>query len=219
MPGAGGEPRLFGELSQAIAELKRDEVRGAVKRRAEAGEDPLSILKECRQGLSIIGDRYLKGDCSLAELVLAGEILKEITAVLQPYLQRVPAAQPLAKVVLAVLKGDIHDQGKNILAMLLEAHGFEVHDLGVDVDPELVVRKVKEIRPQFVAFSALMTPSYLSMKEAAVKLEEAGLRSQLKLMIGGGVTTPTVREYVGADFQACDAMEAVTYCLRMVGAQ
>jgi methanogenic corrinoid protein MtbC1 len=107
--------------------------------------------------------------------------------------------------------------GKNIVATLLRAQGFEVYDLGVDVAPALVMAKVREIRPQFVGFSVLMTTAFPSMKEAAERLEESGLRSQIKLMVGGGVTTPMVKEYIGADFQTVDAMEGVTYCLKVIG--
>jgi dimethylamine corrinoid protein len=107
--------------------------------------------------------------------------------------------------------------GKNILATLLKAHGFEVHDLGVDVEPTLVIEKVKEVKPGFVGFSALITTAFAGMKEAAEMLEEAGLRDQLKLMVGGGVTTPMLKEHLGADFQTMDATEGVEYCLRVIG--
>jgi methanogenic corrinoid protein MtbC1 len=100
------------------------------------------------------------------------------------------------------------------MATLLEAHGFEVHDLGVDVPPSLVLAKVREIKPQFVGFSALITTAFPYMKEAAEMMREAGLRQEIKLMIGGGVTTAMTKEYVGADFQTTDAMEGVAYCLK-----
>jgi len=181
------------ELSMALVELKRDEVVEAVKSRAE------------------------KGEYFLAELLLSAEIFKGAVAILEPYLAKAHPPKPLGKVVLATLRGDIHDLGKNIVATLLQARGFEVHDLGVDVPPSLVVEKVKEIRPEFVGFSVLITTAFASMKEAAEMLKETGLREQLKLMIGGGVTTPVVREYVGADFQTLDAMEGVAYCMKVVG--
>ena len=107
--------------------------------------------------------------------------------------------------------------GKDIVATLLEAKGFRVYDLGVDVAPPIVLQKVKEVNPDFVGFSALITTAFESMKEAADMLTEAGLRDQLKLMIGGGVTTPLVQAYVGADFQTVDAMEGVTYCMEVMG--
>ncbi|RLC95098.1 MAG: cobalamin-binding protein [Chloroflexi bacterium] len=205
------------ELVAALVKLERDEVLGMVTQRIEAGEDPLGILEDCRQGMTAVGDLLQQGDYFLAELLLSAEIFKGAVAILQPHLAKSHSSQLRAKVVLATLKGDIHDLGKNILATLLQAQGFEVHDLGVDVPPPLVLEKVKEIRPEFVGFSALITTAFASMKEAADLLQQAGLRNGLKLMIGGGVTTPIVKDYVGADFQTLDAMEGVNYCLNVVG--
>lgn len=200
-------------LDTSLVELERDEVMAAVKSRVERGEDPIHILDECRRGMTIVGDRFQKGEYFLAELMLSAEIFKGAVAILEPYLAKAHPPQPLGKVVLATLQGDIHDLGKNILATLLKSQGFEVYDLGVDVAPNLVVDKVKEIRPDFVGFSALITTAFDSMKQAAAMLHEAGLREQFKLMIGGGVTTPAVKDYVEADFQTIDAIEGVAYCI------
>jgi len=205
------------ELIIALLELRRDEVVEAVKSRAEKGEDPLQILDECRRGMTMVGDRFQRDEYFLVELLLSAEIFKGAVAILEPYLAKARPPKPLGKVMLATLKGDIHDLGKNIVATLLQVHGFEVYDLGVDVAPAVVVEKVKETKPEFVGFSVLITSSYPSMKEAAEMLEEAGLRDQIKLMVGGGVTSPMVREYIGADFQTTDAMEGVTYCLKVIG--
>jgi methylmalonyl-CoA mutase cobalamin-binding domain/chain len=205
------------ELAMALVELKMDEALDAVKSRAEKGEDPLQIVEECRQGMTIVGDRFQRGEYFLAELMLSAEIFKGLVAILKPYLDKIHSPEPLGKVVLATLRGDIHDLGKDIVATLLRAQGFEVCDLGVDVDPALVVEKVKEVRPEFVGFSVLMTTAFASMKEAVDMLEEAGLRDQIKLMVGGGVTTPMVRDYIGADFQTREATEGVAYCLEVIG--
>jgi len=205
------------ELSQLLVELERDEAAKVVRSRAEKGDDPVQILDECRQGMTIVGDRFQRGDYFLAELMLSAEIFKSAMSILQPYLAKARPSQPVGKVTLATLKGDIHDLGKNIVATLLQAQGFEVHDLGVDVPPGRVVESVKEIRPDFVGFSALITTAFDSMKQAADMLLEAGLRDQVKIMIGGGVTTPMVKDYVGADFQTVDAMEGVAYCLKVKG--
>ncbi len=205
------------ELIMALMELERDKVVEEVKSRAEKGEDPLQILQECRRGMTMVGDQYQRGEYFLAELLLSAEIFKGAVAILEPYLAKARPSKPLGKVVLATLKGDIHDLGKNIVATLLRVQGFEVYDLGVDVAPAVVVEKVKESKPEFVGFSVLITSAYPSMKEAAEMLEKAGLRDQIKLMVGGGLTTPMVKEYIGADFQTTDAMEGVTYCLKVIG--
>ncbi|TET12699.1 MAG: hypothetical protein E3J81_10335 [Dehalococcoidia bacterium] len=203
------------ELGIALVELERDKVEEAVKSKAEKGESPIQILEECRRGMIIVGERFQRGDYYLAELMLAAEILNGVTAILEPYMANVRPSESLGKMVLATPKGDIHDLGKNIFASLLKAHGFEVHDLGVDVDPSLIVAKATEVRPDFIGLSVLITPTFASMKQTADMLEEAGLRSQSKLMIGGGVTTPAVRDYVGADFQTLDATEGVDYCIKV----
>jgi len=208
------------ELLAALVDFRKEEVIEAVKSRAERGESPVQILAECRRGMTIVGERYQivgeryqKGEYFLAELMLSGEIFKGAMAILEPYLAKANLSKPLGKVVLATLRGDIHDLGKDIFAIMLKAQGFEVHDLGVDVSPNIVIDKVKETTPDFVGFSALITTAFDSMQQTAIMLKEAGLREQLKLMIGGGVTTPAVKEYVGADFQTTDATEGVAYCI------
>jgi len=204
-------------LAMALVELKRDEVLGGVKDKAQRGDDPLKILDECRRGMTIVGDRFQSGEFYLAEMMLAAEIFKGVVSILDPHMEKVRPPKPLGKVVLATLKGDIHDLGKDIVATLLRAQGFEVHDLGVDVLPAVVLDKVKEVKPDFVGFSALITSAFASMKEASELLVESGLREKCKLMVGGGVTTPTVKEHIGADFQTLDAMEGVNYCLKEIG--
>lgn len=204
-------------LAMGLVELKRDEVLGGVKDKAQRGDDPLKILDECRRGMTIVGDRFQSGEFYLAEMMLAAEIFKGVVSILDPHMEKVRPPKPLGKVVLATLKGDIHDLGKDIVATLLRAQGFEVHDLGVDVLPAVVLDKVKEVKPDFVGFSALITSAFASMKEASELLVESGLREKCKLMVGGGVTTPTVKEHIGADFQTLDAMEGVNYCLKEIG--
>jgi methylmalonyl-CoA mutase cobalamin-binding domain/chain len=204
------------ELIAALIDFRKKEVIEAVKSRAERGESPVQILAECRRGMTIVGERFQKGEYFLAELMLSGEIFKGAMAILEPYLAKANPSKPLGKVVLATLKGDIHDLGKDIVAIMLKAQGFEVHNLGVDVSPNIVIDKVKETTPDFVGFSALITTAFDSMKQTAFMLQEAGLREQFKLMVGGGVTTPAVKEYVGADFQTTDATEGVAYCIEVM---
>ena len=204
------------ELAMALVELKRDDVLETVKEKAERGDDPLGLLEECRRGMTIVGDRFQSGEFYLAEMMLAAEIFQGVVSILNPHMDKVRPPKPLGKVVLATLKGDIHDLGKDIVATLLRARGFEVHDLGVDVLPAVVLDKVKEVNPEFVGFSALITSAFASMKEASELLVESGLREKCKLMVGGGVTTPTVKEHIGADFQTLDAMEGVSYCLKEI---
>ena len=201
-------------LPTLIVELRKDDVERIVRERIGKGDDANKILEECRRGMEIVGRKYEEGEHFLAELMLAGEIFKSIASIVEPYVARAKTPGTLGKAVLATLKGDIHDLGKNIFAIMLKAQGFETYDMGVDVDPADVVEKVKTVRPDFVCFSALMTTVFDNMKQAAQQLGRTGLRSELSLMIGGGATNATVREYVGADFQSLDAMEGVGYCTK-----
>lgn len=202
--------------ADAIVELKREDVLAEVQRRVEGGEDPLRIIADCQDGMVLMGDRYNRGDFFLAELVLAGSIFTAVFDMLEPYLTATTSGTSRGTVILATPKGDIHDLGKNIVATMLKSHGFEVHDLGVNVEPGTIVAKVRELRPQFVGFSALLTTALTPLKEAIDKLTAEGLRDEgCKVLIGGGATTPYVEEYMGADFQTTDVMEGVQYCLSL----
>ncbi len=207
---------MSGKIAGDLVGLKRDEVLSEVQERI-GKDDPLALLKECQEGMDEVGRLFEKGEYYLAELILSAEIFKEVTKILNPHLnQSSGGSEPLGKVVLATLQGDIHDIGKNIFAVLLQARGFEVFDLGVDVPPMTVVEKVKEVRPDFVGFSALITSCFEAMKETVEALEKEGLRKELKLMVGGGVTNDSTRDYLGADFQTIDAAAGVNYCLQNV---
>jgi methanogenic corrinoid protein MtbC1 len=205
------------DLGMAIVELNRDEALDMVKRRCKKGENPLHLLDECRRGMIIVGERYQKGEYFLSELMMSAELFKGVVEILDPYLAKTRPSKPRGKVLVATLRGDIHYLGKDLFAALCKAQGFEVYNLGVDVAPQLVVDKVKEVKPDFVGFSALITSVFAAMKEASEMLEEAGLRKHFKLMVGGGISTPMVKEYIGADFQTTDAMEGVAYCMKSMG--
>jgi methylmalonyl-CoA mutase cobalamin-binding domain/chain len=197
-----------------IARLEKEKVLEELKKRLEQGEDPLKLINECSQGMILVGERYQRGEYFLAELILSAEIFRQATEILEPYLTKVRPPKPRGTIVLATLKGDIHDLGKNIFAILLRARGFEVYDLGVDVEPTYVVEKIKEIKPDFVGFSALLTTTFDYIKETIELLKKEGLRNHFRILVGGGITTPMVKNYVGADFQTRDAIEGVTYCLK-----
>ena len=204
------------DLSKAIVELNRDEALDAVKSRIKKGENPIQILDDCRKGVIEVGELYQKGEYFLAELMISGELFGEILEILKPHMAKTQPSKPRGTVVLATLKGDVHDLGKNIFSIMLTAQGFEVHDFGVDADPDMGVEEIKKIKPDLVGFSALITGAFDSMKRAVDLLEEAGVRDQFKLMVGGGVTTPVVKDYINADFQTRDAMEGLEYCLKSI---
>lgn len=207
---------MMENLSKGFMELKAEAVLNAVRIRLEKGEDPLKILDDARQGMAVVGEQYQIGEFFLAEMMLAAEIFKQAVAILKPSLDKCRPPEPLGKVILATAKGDVHDLGKNILATLLQGQGFEVHDLGVDVAPSYLIDRVKEVKPDFVGLSALITTVFAQMKEISELLEKESLRKNLKLMIGGGITTPVLKEHLNADFQTTDAIEGVEYCVKIM---
>lgn len=204
------------KISENIVELNEDEVLNEVEIRLKQGEDPMKIIDECKQGLTTVGEKYKEKEFFLAELILSGEIFKSAMDLINPYLIGEYQKHIKGKVLLATIQGDIHDLGKNIFGTLLKINGFEVYDLGVDVNPEIILDKVKEINPDFIGFSALLTITFDPMKYVIDTLEKENLRNQVKILVGGGITTSLVKEYIGADFQTIDAMEGVDYCLKNI---
>ena len=203
---------LKGEIGKALGELRYDDVVTKVKKAIEAGRDPLAILDECRSGMDQVGERYSTGEYFLAELIMSADIFKEVAGLLEPLLMEDQQDSSLGSVVIATPKGDIHDIGKNIVATLLKVAGFEVHDLGVDVPPEVIVDKVAETQAKVVALSALVTPTFESMKKVVDLLNERNLRERRYVIIGGGPTTSRVRDFVGADAWSLDPNIGVNMC-------
>jgi methylmalonyl-CoA mutase cobalamin-binding domain/chain len=213
-----GDTVMSQDLKTAIVELDRDVVPALVTQRLEAGDDPLEILGDCRAGMTLVGERFEEGEYFLAELLISAELFKEAVALLDPHLEEAGSRETAGVVVLATMRGDIHDLGKNIFATLLRAHAFEVHDLGVNVEPTHLVDEVQELKPDFVGFSSLITTAFDSTRQAIEMLEDKGLRAGVKIMLGGGVTTPGLAKHLRADFQTSDASTGVTYCLEEAAA-
>ncbi len=208
---------MTSDLTNNLIELEREKVLSEVKERLNQNEDPMKIFEECKQGMELVGEKYKKKEYFLAELMLSGDLFREAMELIEPYLgEKKVEGDIKGKILLATIQGDIHDLGKNILATLLKLEGFKVYDLGVDVNPDIIVEKVKEIQPDFLGFSSLLTITFDPMKEVIDKLKEVGLRDKLKILVGGGITTPLVKDYTGADFQTIDAMEGVQYCLEII---
>jgi len=205
------------DLVKALSELKEEEALEIVRRRLDAGEDPLKILDDCRDAMGIVGERYEREEYFIPHLVYSGEILKEITEMIKPKLAEGAKPKRLGKVVIGTVAGDIHDIGKNIVTFMLEANGFEVHDLGVDVSPQRFVEEIKEFEPEIVGLSGFLTVSFDSMKETVEAIKEAGLRDKVKIMIGGGILDESMVEYTGADAFRRFAGGAVSLAKEWIG--
>jgi len=201
------------EIPTALAELNEQEAARLVKERLDAGDDPLTILDDLRRGMDIVGERYKTGDYFLSELIVSGEIFKDSMKLVEPHL-KADATASATKIVLGTVKGDIHNIGKDIVAVLLKGAGFEVYDLGIDVPPQAFVDKLKETGAPILGMSGLLTPSFDSMKETIEAIKEAGLRDKVKVVIGGGVVTELVQRHTGADAFTDDGLEGVEICRR-----
>lgn len=208
------------ELIKAISELQEDEALRLVQQALDKGEDPNRILGDCQAAMKIVGDCYEKSDYFLPELIMAGHVLEKVSEIVKPKLQSKGTTRSAdggkGKVVLGSVRGDMHDIGKRIVAFLLDVNGFEVHDLGVDVSEEKFVQTIKEVKPQVVALSGLLTSVYDSMQSTVAAIKKAGLRNKVKIMIGGGQIDERVKEYVGADAYGKDAMAAVLLAERWI---
>ncbi len=203
---------IKGDIAQAVAGLLFDEVMNRVDQAIAEGRDPLAILNECRDGMDRVGDLYSTGEYFLSELIMSADIFKNVLEKVEPLLSEGQQASCPGTVVIATPKGDIHDIGKNIVASLFKVSGFEVFDLGVDVEPGLIVDKMAETKAGVLAMSALITPAFASMKEVVDLLEERNMRKGRYVIIGGGPTTLTVRDHVGADAWTNDPKKGVNWC-------
>ena len=204
-------------LIDAITDMREDDALKITQESLASGTDPLTILDDCREAMTAVGQRFEKGEYFVPELILAGEILKSISAEVKPRLKQSTAAKQGAKVLLGTVKGDIHDIGKDIVNFMLDVNGFQVTDLGVDVPPQTFVEQIKQLQPPIVALSGFLTLSYASMKETVDAVKAAGLRDRVKIMIGGGTIDEQIRAYAGADAFGQDAMAAVNLAKQWTG--
>jgi len=207
------------KLVKAIADMREEEALKLVREMVEGGSEPMAILDAARKAVDIIGQRYEEGTYFLPELMLAGEMLNQITEVIKPEMAKVPEVERLGKVVMGTVEGDIHDIGKNIVSFMLDVNGFDVLDLGVDVSAQKFVEAIGEFQPQVVGLSGFLALAFDAMKETVEAIKTAGLRDEVKIMIGGGQVSDEVRKYTGADAYGKDAMAGVSLAKEWVGAK
>jgi len=205
------------DLVKTLADLKEKEALKIVEDRLSAGEDPLKILDDAKRALEIVGKRFSDCEYFIPDLVYSGEILKQITDMVRPKLTKTAAAKRLGKVVVGTVAGDIHDIGKDIVVFMLDVNGFEVFDLGIDVPAEKFVESIKKTGSKVVGLSGFLTLAFQSMKDAVEAIKKAGLRNEVKIMIGGGQIDDQVKGFTGADAYGKDAMEAVKLAKGWIG--
>ena len=204
-------------LKDAFLGMRRQEAIDLVEKWLRSGADPFTILKECREIMEEVGKRFEIGEFFLSELIYSAEVFKAVSSILESsILTNWPEDESKGAVVFGTPRGDVHDLGKNIVITMMRAHGLNVHDLGVDVPPERFIEGLQETEAPILALSALITPAFVSMREAISLLVEAGLRKKTFVIIGGGVTTELARKEVGADAQTLDPTEAIRLCRQYI---
>jgi 5-methyltetrahydrofolate--homocysteine methyltransferase len=206
------------QLIEAISEMREEEAFALAKAMLDRGEDPVRVLELCREAMDIVGKRFEKQEYFLPELVLAGEMLENIGAIAKPLIKEKSGgeAKKLGRVLIGTVHGDLHDIGKNIVTFMLDINGFEVKDIGIDVPVAKFVEEIREFKPAVVGLSGFLTLAFDSMKETVQAIEAAGLRRQMKIMIGGGQVDEAVRTYTGADAYGSNAVAAVTLCRQWI---
>lgn len=210
--------KMSEDLFNSLVDLREDNALEIVKEKLNAGEDALSIVNTCREAMIKIGELFAKKEYFLSELVMSGEILKEIMEILEPHIVKgLKNDNKIGKIVIGTVKGDIHDLGKDIVIGMLKSSGFNVFDLGVDVAPEKFVEKVKEVEPDILGMSCVISIGWESLKETIDTLKEEQIRDKLKIIIGGGGVDEEIAKYAGADRAVKDVMEGVNQCKRWVG--
>jgi methanogenic corrinoid protein MtbC1 len=208
----------MGKLADALVDLDKNAALTATKEALEAGRDPLALVDDARQGLEIVGEKFDCGDFFLMELMRAAQIFQSVAEVLNPKIvEAYGSVETSGKVVLGTVAGDIHDLGKNIVKILLECRGVEVIDLGVDVPSQKFVDAVREHQPQVLGMSALLTASVAEMNKNVEALEAAGLRDQVKVIVGGGIVGEIERKALKADLATVDANEGIKQIEQWIG--
>jgi dimethylamine corrinoid protein len=201
-------------LTESLIEMEEQGTLEQVKGLLAAGESPRAILEALSEGMNDVGDKYGTQEYFLADLVFAAEIFREAMEILKPALEKESGQEPevVGRIVVGTVKGDLHDIGKNIFVALARNAGFLVNDLGIDVPPATFVENVKRDGAQIVGMSGILTMSVASMVETIEALTEAGLRDEVKIIIGGLPVDERWQDKVGSDAYTDNAYEGVKMC-------
>ncbi|MBR1827790.1 MAG: cobalamin-dependent protein [Clostridia bacterium] len=199
-------------IIDAMADLEEDELYDYMNEIMDNdGEGVQEALEACQEGMKIVGERFEEGEYFVGDLIYAGEILTEATNIIKPALTG-DGQEKFGKMILCTVKNDLHDIGKNIVRAMLEAGGFDVVDLGIDVDPQTIVDTAKNEDIHIIALSGVLTLAVDSMKDTIEAFKAAGMRDDVKIIVGGAPVTETVCASVGADEWALSPQKTVSVC-------
>jgi 5-methyltetrahydrofolate--homocysteine methyltransferase len=204
-------------LAESIIKGKKGPAVEMTQQAIDEGVDPQTIINQgLIGGMAVVGEKFKNNEFYVPEVLIAARAMKECMGILKPLLAE-SGVKPVGIVVIGTVKGDLHDIGKNLVAMMLQGNGFEVIDLGVDVAPEKFIDAAKENKAELVALSALLTTTMPGMKQTLDAFEAAGVRSSLKVMVGGAPVTQKFSDEIGADGYAPDAASAVDLAKSLIG--
>jgi corrinoid protein of di/trimethylamine methyltransferase len=209
---------LLDQITTSLVEGDPDLTVELTRQAVEAGLEPMSIIEGgLVPGMNIVGDKFSRGEYFLPHLIISAGGMQQAMEILEPELRaRQQEMKVTGKVVIGTVHGDIHEIGKSLVGTMLSASGFQVHDLGVDVPAEAFVAKIKETGANLVGLSALLTTTMAVQKEIIDALSAAGVRDQVKVLVGGAPVTRGWAEEIGADGYAEDAIEAVQLATRLI---
>ena len=203
-------------LSKAIEEGNRDEAVKLITKALSSGSSPQDIITHGLQsGMGAVGEKFSSGEYFLPDMLMAARAMNSALEVLKPLLEKT-GMPTIGKVVIGTVKGDMHDVGKNVVATLLKGSGFEVFDLGINVPVEKFVDEVNEKNPNILGLSALLTTTMPIMGNIIKALDEAGVRSHVKVIVGGAPVTQNYADYVGADAYAHNGGKAIQVCKQLL---
>ena len=210
---------ILGQITASLVAGDPDATVAGTKAALAAGVEPLAIIEGgLVPGMRIVGDKYSCGEYFLPNLIVSASGMKQAMAILEPELKaRRQQVKSAGTVVMGTVRGDIHEIGKSLVATMLAANGFEVHDLGVDVPVESFVSTAQRTRANLGGLSALLTTTMHGQKDVIEALARAGLRARVKVMVGGAPVTGRWADEIGADGWAQDAVAAVDLATRLVG--
>jgi corrinoid protein of di/trimethylamine methyltransferase len=208
---------ILQEISEQLQKGKANEVKDLVQKARDEGMGGKQILNEgLMVGMGIIGEKFKKNEVYVPEVLIAARAMNTGIEVIKDLLAE-DADEVKGRVVLGTVKGDLHDIGKNLVKIMMEGKGLEVHDLGIDVSAEKFVEAAKENNANIIACSALLTTTMTEMENVVKAAEEAGYRDKVKIMIGGAPVTQNYCESIGADIYAPDAASAADAAIEISG--
>lgn len=207
------------QFIQQLSDLQEYEILVAVRSRLEQDEDPLAIIEDAQEGMRQVGLRYEQGEYYLSALIMAAEIFREIMEIVQPAVVETQIAKAGSGIVLlGTVQGDIHDIGKNIISILSTCYGFVIHDLGVDVPPEVFAAQAEALQPDLIGLSGLITASFDAMAQtiALLRQVEAKTGRRMPIIIGGSQIDEQICSFVGADYWVRSAMDGILLFQRLL---